>query len=153
MRANTRKRAKKNRTDAGVRRELVCRFEAGGCWVCGHSSKRPHPARLIGLSKLCCHELGMCNGGLRAKAQGDPRMLLVVCFWCNQNEVGNKQRWPEARQLALKKARDRENYNLPAYLRLTRPDAMERITEADVDAWLPSIPVVVTWRYPDWRTL
>jgi len=154
MRQNTKRRAAKNRVDAGIRRSLVARFEDGGCWVCGASSKRPNLSRPISLSKLCCHELGACNSGLRAKSQGDVRFLLVVCFWCNQNEVGHKGKWPEARQLMLKKLRDPLNYARESYLHFTRPNAPDRITEAEVEAWRDSMPAArPTGRYPDWRTL
>ena len=154
MRQYTKKRAAANRIAQGTRRSLVAQHEDGGCWVCGYSSKRPNPALPLKLSKLCCHELGACNGGLRGKSQGDARFLLVVCFWCNQHEVGDKSKWPEVRQLALKLARDPETYDLLAYLKHTRPAALERISEADVASWLSLLPVRrFAGRYQDWRTL
>ena len=80
------------------------------------------------------HEIA--NGPLREKALDKLFALLVVCAYCNCYELTNKGKWPESRQLAVLKKKAPQNYDLHAYLMLTRPRALQRITQDEVDQWL-----------------
>ena len=133
------KRAKLNRASAGLRRRLV--NEAGCCMACGHSSRNPNPYRLLELSKVVCHEVS--NGQHRGNSLDQPQCILCICRFCNEYEFTDKAKWPEARQLCLLMVRARDRYNLEAYLRLTNPRAMQRITQEEVDFWLPTMPDVL----------
>lgn len=135
LRKQSKKTASNERAAAGVRRSLVA--EAGECMICAHSSKNPNPRLPIALSKLVAHEIS--NGPLRQKSLDKPFAILVICRYCNQYEVMDKARWPEARQLALLKLRSPDNYDLQAYLRHTNPRAMQRITPDEIEAFLPSL--------------
>jgi hypothetical protein len=104
--------------------------------VCGHSPLRPWLDKPRELSQLCVHEIA--NGPLREKALDKPYACLVTCWWCNQYEMTNKARWPEARQLSVLLAKAPEDFDLVAYLTLTNPRAMRRITIEEVTVWLKS---------------
>ena len=82
------------------------------------------------LSQLCCHEI--LNGPLRQACLDQPQSILVLCWLCNQEEVTNKQRWPEARQLAVLKYNSPEDYDLIAHNLLANPNAPNRITPEEV---------------------
>lgn len=84
------------------------------------------------MSRLCCHEIAC--GPHRQKALDKPFALLVLCWGCNEYAVTAKREWPEARQLAVLRARRPKDYDLPAYNALVGygPD---RITEEDVGKW------------------
>jgi len=44
--------------------------------------------------------------------------------------------WPEARQLAVLRAKSLGDYDLVAYNNLVNPRAPSRITQAEVDQWM-----------------
>lgn len=77
-------------------------------------------------SKLCCHEIA--NGPSRQKALDKPYAILVLCQVCHPIV----QEWKEDKQLALLRTTTPEDYDLKAYLELTSPNAMSRITEDEV---------------------
>lgn len=129
------KRQELNRAAAGLRRRLA--NEAGCCMVCGHSSRNPNPKLPIQMSKLCAHEIS--NGQHREASLDKPFCILITCYFCNSYEMTNKAKWPESRQLALLKVKAEARYDLEAYLRLTNPRAMLRITQDEVDKWIPSL--------------
>lgn len=106
--------------------------------ICGRSPWSPWRDKPRECSRLCVHEIA--NGPLRDKALDKPYACLVLCWWCNGYEVVNKKVWPEARQLAVLKARGQGAYDLPAYNRLVNERAPNRITPEEVDAFLPELP-------------
>lgn len=113
--------------------------EAGCCMLCGHSSRNPWPDKPLACSKLEAHEI--CNGtGYRLRALDKPWAVLIACSFCNQHVLTKKAVWPEARQLCLLLVRAIERYNLIAYLEFTSPQALRRITQEEVEAYLPTIP-------------
>lgn len=106
--------------------------QAGSCMVCGASPKNPHKNLPLELSALCVHEIA--NGPLRAKALDKPYATLVACGRCNLGPLNDKGRFPEARQLAVLLQESPEDYDLEAYLTLTSPQAMKRITQDEVNS-------------------
>ena len=76
------------------------------------------------------HEIA--NGPDRQKALDKPYATLVLCWRCNCEEVEDKQRWPQARQLSRLRARRPLDYDLAAFNRLVNPNAPRRITEEEV---------------------
>lgn len=105
----------------------------GECMICGRSPKSPHRGKPPELSQLCCHEIA--NGPHRLKALDKPYAILVLCWWCNGNEVEDKAKWPQARQLALLQRRSPHNYDLAAFNSLVNPRAPQRITQDEVDEY------------------
>ena len=85
---------------------------------------------------LAVHEIA--NGPLRQAALDQLYAVLAVCwgpnYWTQVDCHRLIQNEPEARQLARLLICRPEDYNLPAYLKLTRPGAPRRITEAEVMA-------------------
>lgn len=137
LKARSRKTATRERKAAGVRRHWV--NQAGQrCMLCGHSARDPNPQYPQALAKVVCHEIS--NGPLRQASLDLPFCVLVVCRACNEIELMNKAKWPEARQLAALKVKCPERYNLTAYLDHTNPRAPNRITPSEVDAYLETIP-------------
>lgn len=132
----SKKRQKLARASAGMRRKIV--NEAGCCAICGHSSRDPWPDKPLACSKVVCHEIS--NGKLRGSSLDKPFCLIAICRYCNEYVVVDKSVWPEARQLCLLMFDCPERYDLHAYLTLTSPRAMQRITQAEVEAFLPSMP-------------
>jgi hypothetical protein len=140
LRQRSSKTASVERAAADKRRSW--RVQAGECMICGHSSKHPNPKLPIGLSKLVGHEIS--NGPLRQKSLDKPFCVLILCRYCNEHEVVNKRRWPEARQLCVLQLRAPERYDLQAYLQHTNPRAMQRITQAEVDQYRNTLEETVT---------
>jgi hypothetical protein len=103
--------------------------------ICGHSPERPWRDKPYELSQLCCHEIA-CGSGLRQKALDKPYAILVLCSWCNMYVVVNKGKWPQARQLAVLKEKDRESFDLVAFNELINPRAPNRITMEDNEKWM-----------------
>jgi len=102
--------------------------------VCGHSPRRPWRDKPRELSQLCVHEIA--NGPLRQKALDKPYACLVTCYFCNQYEMTNKAKWPEARQLAVLLAKAPEDFDLVAYNYLMNPRAPNRLTIEEVMAYV-----------------
>jgi len=111
--------------------------------ACGHSSRNPNPKFPLAMSKVICHEVS--NGPMRQASLDKGFAVLCICRYCNEHEFTNKAKWPEARQLCLLMVRAFERYNLEAYLKHTNPRAMERITQEEVEAFLPTIPTGWPW--------
>ena len=129
MRGRSRKFDRRAKEVRALRQSLV--DASGQCMICGtHEGKRLHAAG--GLHRLCCHEIA--NGSDRQKAVGEPSCLLVLCWWCNQNEVTDKSAWPQSRQLWLLRERAPERFDLSRFNEVVGfgPD---RITLEEVDAW------------------
>ena len=82
------------------------------------------------LARLAVHEIA--SGVHRQKALDKPYAVLVLCWQCNSGPFQNRAEWPEARQLALLARRRSKDFDLTAYLELTSPRAMQRITIAEV---------------------
>ena len=124
MRHITLKREARERAAAPVRDAL--RERVGRCEVCG-TPKMPND--------LAVHEIA--NGPLRVKAIDKLFAVLVVCRLPNfrkQTDCHREvQEWPEPKQLALLYMRRSADYDLTAYLTLTNPRAMQRITQSEVD--------------------
>lgn len=102
--------------------------------ICGHCLERPWRDKPRECSQTCCHEISC--GPLRDKSLDKPFAILVLCWHCNGSVVTNKKEWPEARQLAVLKRESPEDYDLQAYLELTNPRAMQRITEDEIDSFI-----------------
>jgi hypothetical protein len=128
MRRNTPKRAKRNQ-DAKVWRD-VHRKEVGCCDLCG--------CRKLDLLEV--HEIGLAGGPNRHKAMDKSYSVLVLCSGFANDCHAKVQTWPEARQLALMLVKRPESYDLCSHLLLTRPSAIRRITQEEVDievtAWI-----------------
>lgn len=131
MRIQSEKRRLRATQVRSLRNELV--KSTGRCMVCGASPKeRRH--RVAELNQLCCHEI--LNGPLRDKVLDEPSCLIVACWYCNQNQLDSKGEWPLSRQLAVIKAKAPERYDLERVLTLRNPNAMQYVTEDDVDYWV-----------------
>lgn len=81
---------------------------------------------------------------MREKALDKVYALLVLCWWCNGDEVVDKEKWPQSRQLAVLKAKCPESYDLQAFNFLVNPRAPNRITQEEVDFWSSTDIVSVT---------
>lgn len=81
---------------------------------------------------LACHELA--RGPLRNAALDKPFAILVVCLepWGKPPCHQTLQAWPEVKQLALLYLVS-TRFDLKAYLELTSPRAMQRITPTEVN--------------------
>lgn len=117
MRRVSKKRQKLMREVKPIRDAL--RTEVGCCEICGSSR-----------GTLDVHEIG--RGQFREACLGERCALLVVCRRCHDDELSSTKRWPEARQLALLLLRRKKDFDLTAYLQLTSPRAMRRITMEEV---------------------
>lgn len=116
--------------------------EAGECEHCEASPKHPDWDRPVSLNQLCVHEIA--NGPNRQKALDKRYATLVLCWGCNGEDFEDKGQWPEARQLALLFQRRPKDFDLPAYLELTNPNAPNRITLDEVAAYMPDEQLTVT---------
>jgi len=79
------------------------------------------------------HEVA--NGPNREKALDKPYAILVLCTNCNHQEVEDKRKWPQARQLAVLLRSRPNDYDLVAFNRLVNPNAPNRITPDEVAAY------------------
>ena len=61
---------------------------------------------------------------------------LLVCQSCHREIEDNRAAWPLARQLAIKAVRDPDNFDLKVWLELYHPNAPDRVTWAEVAAFL-----------------
>lgn len=115
-----------------IRDELI--VEAGCCMICGASPSRPKH-RMPQMNQLCCHEI--LNGTMyRQKTLAEPSTLLVLCWYCNGHEVEDKGSWPIPRQLAVLKVKSPHRYDLERFLWLRNPNAMQFVTEDEVEEWV-----------------
>lgn len=117
-----------------VRDALIA--EQGECMICSATpANRIHP--LPELNQLCCHEI--LGGPLRQKTLDEPCSLLVLCWYCNGNEVEDKAAWPAARQLAVLLARSPQHYDLARFCWLRNERAPHFVEQHEVDEWLKTI--------------
>ena len=101
--------------------------EVGRCEVCGHDPTRVKPGQIAW--SIACHEVA--NGPDRDKAL-DCRFAILVCCWlCNSEDLTDKVKWPQARQLAVLKRSRPYDYDLAAFNELVGY-GKDRITEAEV---------------------
>lgn len=102
------------------------------CWVCdlnfGSWKYR---------SDMVRQDHHIASGIYRKKSKDVPAALMVVCQACHlgNNGLHDRDVWPIARQLALKKLRDPKHYDRVTVNRL-RGRVDEAITEAEVDEWV-----------------
>ena len=61
---------------------------------------------------------------------------MVLCWHCNSGPFQDRKEWPESRQLALLARCRPKDFDLTAYLELTSPNAMRRITIEEVLEWM-----------------
>lgn len=120
MRRVSKKRQQRLKEAKQVREALIAKHRR--CMLC-------HRAPGGWRSQLCCHEIA--RGPDRDKALDKPYAILVLCQKCHMDEI-HANSWSEARQLALLKQESPEDYDLQAYLGLTSPSALSRITEEEV---------------------
>lgn len=118
MRAKSITRRKRDAEAKPVRDALRA---IGHCEICGCSR-----------SQLDVHEI--CRGQFRQLALDKPFALLLVCRKCHE-ELGSAKEWPEPRQLAILAESRPNDFNLTAFLNLTNPLAMKRITMDEVSQW------------------
>lgn len=104
----------------------------GECENCGCSPSRRN-GRMPEMTRLAVHEIA--DGPDRQKALDKPYAVLVLCWECNSGPFKSRSEWPESRQLALLASRRPDDFDLTAYLELTSPRAMRRITMAEVHSW------------------
>lgn len=127
MRYRSRKTQERENQARPFRKQMVA--AVGKCEICATSPQKPkHP--IEELNRLCCHEIA--NGPDRLKALDKPYAILVLCWSCNGNKVTDKSVWPEARQLALLKARRPKDFDLVAYNFLVNPRAPRRIEPHEI---------------------
>ena len=107
------------------------------CMACGYSPFNPNPTYPAALSKIVCHEIS--NGGLRKYSLNKPFAVLCLCRACNEIDFMYKVIWPEARQLCLLMLRAPDRYDLAAYLKHTNERAPLRITQDEVDGYIPTL--------------
>lgn len=119
------KRRKRMAEVREFREQLVAAI--GRCEVCGLDPTRVKPGQIAW--SISCHEIA--NGPDRDKALDKRFACLVVCWLCNSEELTNKAKWPQARQLALLKRRRHEDHDLAAFNALVGYGP-NRITDADV---------------------
>ncbi|MEO1616487.1 MAG: helix-turn-helix domain-containing protein [Planctomycetota bacterium] len=134
------KRRKREAEARPARRALIA--EVGECEHCGACPEDPHRGVPRRLSKLCVHEIA--NGPSRQKALDKRFATLVLCWQCNGDDFEDKGQWPEARQLALLAMKRTRDFDLPAYLELTNPNAPHRITLDEVSAYMSDERLKVT---------
>jgi hypothetical protein len=103
--------------------------QVGECENCGCSPDNRH-GKMSEMAKLAVHEIA--DGTHRQKALDKPYAVLVLCWSCNSGPFKDRSEWSEARQLALLARRRPSQFNLQAYLELTSPRAMQRITIQEV---------------------
>lgn len=101
------------------------RSEVGRCEICGTDR-----------GTLDVHEIG--RGIHREACLGERCALLVVCRSCHSEKLSDTSDWPEARQLAILAESRPMDFNLTAFLELTSPQAMRRITIEEVSQWFSS---------------
>jgi hypothetical protein len=82
------------------------------------------------MASLAVHEIA--DGTHRQKALDKPFAVLVLCWECNSGSFKDRREWSEAKQLALLARCRPKDFNLQAYLELTSPRAMQRITISEV---------------------
>ena len=130
-----RRQSKKHRQRAEESREIreIQINNAGKCWICGHSPRNPHRDKPLSCSQLCCHEI--CGGPHRQNLLDKPHSLLVLCWYCNGEEVEDRDKWPEARQLAVLKKNNPHVYDLGAHNMIVNPNAPNRVTQEEVDQY------------------
>ena len=133
MRRISSKRQARQAEAKPIRDALIAK--AGECMICG---ARPgiQNGRMQQLNQLCVHEL--LNGPLRQKTMDKPFATLVVC-WHHNGELNDKGLWPVARQLAVLLTKSPDDYDLAAFNRLSNPNAPNRWTQEDVDAFLDGV--------------
>ena len=85
-----------------------------------------------GTTPVSVHEIA--RGIHRSKAFCDPCCWLPLCWICNSGQFNDKSKWPEAKQLCLKKHRDFKYYDLPRYNMIVNFGS-DRITAQDVEAY------------------
>ena len=105
----------------------------GECEHCGCSPTN-RQGRMPALTRLAVHEIA--SGVHRQKALDKPYAVLVLCWECNSGPFQNRGEWSEARQLALLAKRRPKDFDLPAYLELTSPNAPRRIEIHEVLAFM-----------------
>lgn len=132
MRPVSDKRRKRNAEAKPFRENLI--KTVGQCEICGHSPQHKWKDKPADCSQLCVHEIA--NGPDRNKALDKPFATLVLCWWCNGQEVTSKADWPESRQLAVLARSRPMDFDLSAYLKLTNPNAMKRIEIHEVLSWM-----------------
>jgi hypothetical protein len=111
----------------------AARLGGSGCWICGHSPRRPWRTLPPESSQLSVHEIH-CGPG-RSACLDKPFGLLVLCWHCNSDVVTDRRVWPEARQLAVLKQKNPAAFDLVAYNAMVNPWAPRRITPGEVDAF------------------
>jgi hypothetical protein len=126
MRHTSPKRLLRNAEAESIREAL--RQEIRRCEIC-LKPREPH--------MLACHELGRARGVNRAKCLDQRCCLLLVCrepdFRTQRDCHREVHCESEVRQLARLLLVRSADYDLEAFLRLTSPRAMQRITQDEVD--------------------
>ena len=129
MRRTSDKRRLLNESVRPWRRELV--LSVGKCECCGHSPHNPRPNMSPEMSALCVHEI--LSGALRRRTLDAPFACLVTCIYCNCGPLMDKKLYPPAKQLALLLASRKDDYDLAAFLKMRNPNAMQFVTQEEVD--------------------
>jgi hypothetical protein len=124
MRNQTKKRARADRLANPVEWAWLANFDR--CAIC---NKR---------TILTVHH--MIEGMNRWRAKGVLAALLPSCWECNSGVLKDKSQYPLARQLAIKKRIDPENFSLAAINKLLGaegdPSPHQRITMQDLKPYL-----------------
>lgn len=113
--------------------EKQWRVVQGRCWLCDWDRYDPSQPDKWNLET---HE--MLDGIHRKVGRVTPAAWIRACNVCHKGNGGlhDKGVWPLARQLALKKIHDFENYDRVLVNRVRCEAAPEAITEDEVDAWV-----------------
>ena len=85
------------------------------------------------LSALCCHEIA--GGPTRSKFLDEPCGILVVCWYCNGEQLEDKKLWPRSKQLALLNRVRPGWYDLDRFCNLAYGNTTA-ITPQEVNEWV-----------------
>ncbi len=111
-------------------RELRAHLKAtvGHCELCGHDPERAHLRGGVSWSMEMHHIIrGMRPNELCA--------VLWVCWRCHSERLHGREKYTEARQLAVLLASRPDDFSLKLYNLLKNPKAPDRITESEVNQW------------------
>ena len=126
MKMFSRKRTKRNRESKQLRQQLIRDY--GFCMCCdATTTNRYIPAHFL---SLCCHEIA--GGPHREAFLDQPCGILVVCLWCNGNDLEDHSLWPRAKQLALIKQHGGGYYDLGRWCGIL---GREEVEEGEVEFW------------------
>lgn len=131
---STEQKAKAYEREVAAEREQWRLSQFPQCMYCDESPQWP---------PLAVHEIE--RRAHAVKRWAEPCNFLLLCERCHAGEFATM---PHAKQLAVKFLRDRENYDLDAWLRLRDPamEAPRRVTQEEVVRWVKRLSSGMSWK-------